>query len=155
LKVNESDALKKIEDKMKIKRNSKLPAVLDSLMKDRNPNDQANEPRLDDNDPIWQLLAESPRPEPDAWFAVRTMARCRNVVAEGFVFRAVWRWALGGGLGVCLAVVLLMPQPQALSVSAVPDKQKNVQEAFEIMASLDTPDSSSSSSTSSWQDSSL
>ncbi len=138
---------------MKIIRNSKLPAVLDSLMKDRNPNDQANEPRLDDNDPIWQLLAESPRPEPDAWFAVRTMARCRNTVAEGFGFRAVWRWALGGGLGVCLAVVLLMPQ--ASSNSTVPEKQKNVQEAFEIMASMDTSDSTSSSPTSSWQDSSL
>ena len=123
-------------------------------MKDRNPNDKPHEPRLDDNDPVWRLLAESPLAEPDAWFAVRTIARCRNagVGAEGISVRGIWRWALGSGLAVCLAVFLLVPhdQPQA----PLPDKQKNVQEAFEIMASIDSSDSSSSSS-SSWQDSSL
>ncbi len=42
-------------------------------MKDRNVNNTQGEPQLDDNDPVWQLLAKSPRPEPDAWFAVRTV----------------------------------------------------------------------------------
>jgi len=106
------------------------------------------------NDPVWQLLARAPRPEPDAWFTTRAMARCR---AEGAGWESrlislgrVWRWALGGGLGLSLAVGLLAAQIHADKV----DKQKNVQEAFEIMASIDT-DSDSSSSSSSWQDSSL
>ncbi|SRR5260221_5352671 len=108
--------------------------------------------QLDENDPVWRLLAEAPRPEPDAWFAVRTLARCRSerLRAESGAMPLVrmWRWALGGGLGLCLAVVLVVAQIHSESMS--PDKQKNVQEAFEIMASVD-PDSDSSS----WQDSSL
>jgi len=141
---------------MKIVRNSKLSAVLDSVMKESNFNDKPQEPLLDDNDPVWRLLAESPRPEPDAWFAVRTLARCRNagLSRESFGFRTIWRWALGGGLSVCLAIVLLVPHDQPATTT--PDQQKNVQEAFAIMASMDTSDSSSSSSTTStWQDSSL
>jgi hypothetical protein len=141
---------------MKIVRNSARTRVLDGMMKDRNLNDKLQEPLLDDNDPVWQLLAKSPRPEPDDWFAVRTLARCRNtgLGMEVVNFRMIWRWALGGGLGVCLAVVLLVPHTP--SPSAAPDQQKNVQEAFEIMASIDnSSDSSSSSSTSTWQDSSL
>jgi hypothetical protein len=127
-------------------------------MKDRNFNNSPDEPRLDENDPVWRLLAESPRPEPDAWFAVRTVARCRNagLGADWFAFRGILRWALGGGLVVCLAVLLLVPRTH--HESAVPDQKKNVQEAFEIMASMDasSPDSTStSSSTSTWQDSSL
>ena len=123
-------------------------------MKDRNFNDGPDEPLLDDNDPVWRLLSESPRPEPDAWFAVRTVARCRNEGASldsaVFSLRRAWRWVLGGGLGVCLAIFLTMPHAQP--AAPVPDKQKNVQEAFEIMASLDNSDSSS---TPTWQDSSL
>jgi hypothetical protein len=57
-------------------------------------------------------------------------------------------------LGVCLAVFLLTPHTQP--ESTVPDQKKDVQEAFEIMASMDTSTAdSSSSSTSTWQDSSL
>ena len=141
---------------MKIVRNSTISRVLDLVMKDRNLNDKLQEPLLDDNDPVWQLLAKSPRPEPDDWFAVRTLARCRNtgLGMEGLNFRMIWRWALGGGLGVCLAVVLLVPHNRP--ESAAPVQQANVQEAFEIMASMDnSPDSSSSSSSSTWQDSSL
>jgi len=141
---------------MKIMRNLKPSAVLDSVMKDRNPND---EPLLDENDPVWQLLAKSPRPEPDAWFAVRTLARCRNagLGMETMNFRAIWHWALGGGLSVCLAIVLLVPHSQSHSGAAAVNQQEDVQEAFAIMASMDTSDSnnSSSSSTSTWQDSSL
>ena len=125
-------------------------------MKDRNFNNSPDEARLDENDPVWKLLAESPRPAPDAWFAVRTVARCRNA-GLGFdwlAFRGILRWSLGGGLGVCLAVLLLAPHTHSQKTSV---SKKNVQEAFEIMASMDTSsaDSSSSSSTSSWQDSSL
>ena len=141
---------------MKIVRNSTISRVLDLVMKDRNLNDKLQEPLLDENDPVWQLLAKSPRPEPDDWFAVRTLARCRNtgLGMEALNFRLIWRWALGGGLGVCLAIVLLVPHNPA-PTAALPDQQKNVQEAFEIMASIDdSSDSSSSSSTSTWQDSS-
>ena len=107
--------------------------------------------QLNEHDPVWNLLAKSPMPEPDAWFAARTLARCRK---EGRVavnrMGLIWRWALGGGFGLCLALLLFVGQMQAEKL----DKQKNVQEAFEIVASMDT-DSDSSTSSSSWQDSSL
>jgi hypothetical protein len=145
---------------MKIVRNSTISRVLDLVMKDRNPQDKLQEPLLDDNDPLWQLLGKSPRPEPDDWFVVRTLARCRNtgLGMEGIDFRTIWRWALGGGLSVCLAIVLLVPHNRSEAV--VPEQQKNVQEAFEIMASMDnsasdSASSSSTSPTSTWQDSSL
>ena len=140
---------------MKINRNSTISRVLDGMMKDRNLNDKLQEPLLDDNDPLWQLLAKSPRPEPDDWFAVRTLARCRNtgLGMESVNFRMVWRWTLGGGLGVCLAIFMLVPHTPVPATA--PDQQKDVQEAFAIMASIDNSDSSSSSSTSTWQDSSL
>jgi len=124
-------------------------------MKANQPNHDRDDARWDENDPVWRLLGESPRPEPDAWFTVRTLARCRlaGVGAESGArsFGAIWRWALGGGLGACFAVMLLFMQVP--STTPVPDQQKNVQEAFEVVASLDSSDSDSSS-TSSWQDSS-
>jgi hypothetical protein len=105
------------------------------------------------------LLAQAPRPEPDAWFAARTMARCRHeglgqvepmISANWFSsISGMWRWAVGGGLTLCLAMAVVVNQVQTEKA----DKQKNVQEAFEIVASVDS-DSDSSSSTS-WQDSSL
>jgi hypothetical protein len=106
-----------------------------------------------ENDPVWRLLGESPCPEPDAWFATRTMARCRQEKREArtIFLRGMWRWALGGGLSICLTVALLLSQFHP--TSTVPDQNQKVQEAFEIVASLNVPDSDSSSS--SWQDSSL
>jgi len=122
---------------------------------DRPQNNRGDEFELE-NDPLWNLLAQAPRPEPDAWFAARTMARCRNEGLGGETsgvtslsrLARMWRWALGGGLALSMALVLVVTQIQSEKV----DKQKNVQEAFEIMASMD---SDSDSSSSSWQDSSL
>ena len=131
-------------------------------MKDRNLNHRPDEPLLDDNDPVWRLLAESPRPEPDAWFAVRTLARCRNEAlaadSGGTVSLArVWRWALGGGVAICMALTLAVTQQVGQVHTATVDNQKNVQEAFEIIASIDNNSSSDSdsSSSSTWQDSKL
>ena len=109
---------------------------------------------------VERLLDRAPMPEPDAWFAARTLARCRSEKQETVSLTRVWRWALGGGLGICLAVSLLVVQvaqvaPVAPTQNA--DQQKSVQEAFEIMASSDNSDNdtTSSSPTTSWQDSSL
>jgi hypothetical protein len=118
------------------------------------PNDHSKDVRLDENDPVWRLLARVPRPEPDAWFTVRTLARCRHEVMEaGGVsptrLGRMWRWTLGGGLALSMALAFVATQSYSEN-----DKQKNVQEAFEIMASMNT-DSDSSSSSSSWQDSSF
>lgn len=33
---------------------------------------------MESNDPIWKMLERSPLPEPDAWFAARTVARLRR-----------------------------------------------------------------------------
>jgi hypothetical protein len=123
-------------------------------MNESNPRDPLPHEGLDENDPVWRLLAQAPRPEPDAWFTARTLARCRNEGLGGNdrVVRAaslVWRWAIGGGLAVCMAVVLMVQNhPQA----APADNQQNVQDAFEIVASMNSDSDSSSSS--SWQDSS-
>jgi len=131
-------------------------------MKANQPNDKRDHLDLDENDPVWQLLGESPRPEPDAWFATRTLARCREtglaLEARAIFFgSALWRWALGGGLGVCLAVFLLVPQKQAASIA--PADQKKVQDAFAVLASISPSDAdadadSTSTTSSSWQDSS-
>jgi len=141
---------------LKIVRNSKVSPVFDFEMKANESHANRPDARLDENDPVWQMLGESPLPEPDAWFAVRTLARCRyagaGVESHGFSLSGVWRWTLGGGLGLCLAVALLAAQIP--TVSPVADKQQKVQEAFEIMANLDSPDADSSSS-STEQDSSL
>ena len=142
-------------------RNSGLPRVFDINMNNGQPHDYRHEPRLNENDPVWALLARAPRPQPDGWFTARTLARCRAsgpVKAAGFVLGGMWRWALGGGLSLCLAVLLLAPQIHSGPTAA--DKQKNVQEAFAIMASLDTSDDDSSTAASAssaapsslWQD---
>ena len=115
-------------------------------------NEDPREPRLDENDPVWQLLGESPRPEPDAWFTVRTLARCRLAEPQKRVWSGLWRWIMGTGLGFGLAVVLMVSHVSSDTMQT--DKQKNAQEAFEIMATLQSSDTDSTSSTS-WQDSSL
>ena len=122
-------------------------------MKAGPPNNSPQDARWDENDPmpdpLWRLLARAPLPEPDAWFTVRTLARCRHEGQDaewGLVsltrLTQMWRWALGGGLGLCLALALVVTQINSEKV----DDQKNVQEAFEIMASIDTDSDSSSSS---------
>ena len=126
-------------------------------MKTGTPHDPSPEDRLEENDALWHLLAQAQRPEPDAWFTARTMARCRHegLSTDGATTSAmvrVWRWVLGGGLAATMAVALMVNQVYTQKADPVTD-QKSVQEAFEIMASIDTD--SDSSSTSSWQDSSL
>jgi len=118
-------------------------------------NDSPQNTRWGENDPLWHLLGQAPRPEPDGWFAARALARCRHegpggdtVVVRYVRFAQVWRWALGGGLAVAMAVAFVVTQINSEKV----DNQKNVQEAFEIVASIDTDSDSSSSS---WQDTSL
>ncbi len=129
-----------------------------------NAGPSSDRPQRDDLDPrheaVERLLARAPMPEPDAWFAARTLARCRSEKQEAVSLTRIWRWALGSGLGVCLAVSLLVVQvKQVAPVQAQnADQQKNVQEAFEIMASNDNSDNdtaSPSASSTSWQDSSL
>ena len=110
-------------------------------------------PLSEENDPLWDLLARSSRPEPDAWFVTRTLARCRDERVDGKSSRALLvrasRWALG--FSVCATLALAIPYH---GMSKSPAKQKSVQEAFEIMANME-PDSDSSSTTSTWQDTSL
>jgi len=111
----------------------------------------------EETDPVWALLAKARVPEPDAWFTVRTLARCRYAGAaaesRGLVWNRAWRWVLGTGLGACLALLLITRVP---TDSSAPTNQQSVQEAFSILASLDTDsDSTSSTPSSPWQDSSL
>ena len=102
---------------------------------------------MDENDPVMQLLAKAPLPEPDAWFVTRTLARCRAEKEEAVLSaQRVWRWVFGSGLALCLATILLVAQFQTQKS----EKQKDVQDAFQFMANFDTDSDSSSS----WQDSS-
>jgi hypothetical protein len=117
-----------------------------------------NDARDEACDPVWQLLGRAPRPEPDGWFTARTLARCRNSVggAEAVAKsgRGVWRWALGMTLGLCLATLMITQ----ISTEQVQDaRQKNVQEAFDIVASMDADADSDNAASPppSWQDSSL
>jgi hypothetical protein len=111
---------------------------------DESPRDEIAESQ----DPVWRLLARAPLPEPEAWFAARTLARVRKERHTAAFFSRVRRWALGGALGVSVAVTLLVGP-----FHAAPSKQQNVQEALEILASVDS-DSDAATSPSSWQDSS-
>lgn len=123
-------------------------------MKDDKFNGDAHDLRRDEDDPLWRVLGFAPLPEPDGWFTARTVARCRHEVAEveaapGWMIRLTraWRWVLGGGVAFSIALAGLVTEIRLEKA----DKQKKVQEAFEIVASMD-PDPDSSATTSSWQD---
>ncbi len=112
-------------------------------------------PDSEEQDALWRLLGQAPLPpQPDPWFTARTIARCRYEVAEARHWLGLaWRWALGSGLSVALAVFLFVPHLSFLN-GAVSQKQK-AQEAFEVMASLgsDADTTTPSSSSATWQDS--
>jgi hypothetical protein len=128
------------------------------MMSDESPNEHDREPRLDDNDPVWRLLGESPRPEPDAWFTVRTMAKCRyGAASEGtrLPFTRIWRWALGGCLGLSLVMMAVQTQVHRHHHSVAAHNQPNVQEAFEVMASFNADSDTDADPSTPWQDSAL
>jgi hypothetical protein len=119
-------------------------------------NDDLRPERAEALDPVWQLLARAPLAEPDGWFTARTLARCRlgsaAAPSRSWTGLSVWRWVLGTGLGVCLAVFAVT---RFQHETVVADHQKNVQEAFEIVASIsDDSDSTAAPSPDSWPDSS-
>ena len=122
-------------------------------------NDRSQENDLDPrHEAVDRLMGRAPMPQPDAWFAARTLARCRSEKQSEISFARVWRWVLGGGLGICLAVTLLVAQVTQVAPVQTQgvDQQKSVQEAFEIIASSDNSDTDApAASTTSWQDSSL
>ena len=120
------------------------------------PDDHSSDAQLDLHDPVWRLLASAPLRQPDAWFAARTLARCRQVRLNGepawMAFARIWRWTLGG-VGVSLAIALVAVQLHFESTAHL--QQKKVQEAFVVVASLGTDsDSPSTIIASPWQDSS-
>jgi hypothetical protein len=92
---------------------------------------------LKNSDPLDRLLLRAPLIKPDAWFAARTLARCRNSQRSHSIFSFfAWnrRWAVGGVFGLFLAVFTL--QQVHHSEKLISHKQRNVEEAFEVVASL-------------------
>jgi hypothetical protein len=138
------------------RKNSAQLRALPGVSSGMKPDPDGHNSHLDEQDPVWDLLARARQPEPDVWFTAKTLARCRRMErpakSSWSLFGHVWRWAIGGGLGVCLAAVLAVPQMQPSR--PVTTDQKGVQEAFEVVATLKS-DSDSSSTSSTWQDSSL
>jgi hypothetical protein len=89
-------------------------------------------------DPLDRLLLRAPLLEPDTWFAARTVARCRNSerARSIFAWNRFWpRWAVGGVLGLFLGALTLQKIHHSEKVSF--NKQRHVQEAFEVLATLD------------------
>lgn len=123
-------------------------------MKNPSSRDSSQDARLEDNDALWQLLGKAPLARPGPWFVTQVLAQCRQAGSQaekaGISFLHLWRWALGGGLAVCLATLLVF-KPAASHVDLGEKQKENVQEAFQIMASIN----SDASSPSLWQDSSL
>jgi len=116
-----------------------------------------HDPHSEQEDPLWSLLAQAPLARPEPWFATRTLALCRTmrleIEAELVSIRRIWRWAFGGGIGICLAVTILVVQVH--SEVAETKQQRKVQEAFEVVASLGSDADSSASATPTSDSSSL
>jgi hypothetical protein len=104
-----------------------------------------------ESDPLDRLLDLAPMSEPDAWFTVRTLARCRTSGTENhpsLSWSRVWRrWTVAGVFALCL--MGLGAQQINRNLTLKRHHRHSVQEAFEVMKKV------SNDSDSSWQDSSL
>ncbi len=120
-----------------------------------NPPNETPEMRWDESDSLSRLLGQSQLAEPPAWFAAQTLALCRqqrprtllDTMRENAV--QVWRWTLAGGLAMSMALALMITHVP----TEAPPEHHTVQEAFEVVAAMNSD--SDSSSTSSWQEQSL
>lgn len=103
-------------------------------------------------DLLDRVLGYAPLPTPDAWFTARTLARCRSAASVDqpvLSWSRVWRrWAVAGVFTLC--VVGFGAQQVNRNLTLKRHHRHRVQEAFEVMAKVDSTDSDSS-----WQDSSL
>ncbi len=121
---------------------------------------QSNNPG-NDLDPrheaVDRLLGRAPMPQPDAWFAARNDGALPDEKAATVSPGACM--ALGGRqrLGSVPRGGVACRSGTARHAHAVGSGQsaENVQEAFEIMASIDNSDTDSAAPSTSWQDSSL
>lgn len=55
---------------------------------------------MESNDPVWKMLERSPMPEPDAWFAARTVARLRREARPSAAKRFLAFFTLAGSTAV-------------------------------------------------------
>ena len=111
-------------------------------------------PPLESSDPLDRLLLRAPLASPDPWFTARTVARCRYSQAPaksslGWL-RFGPRWAIGGVFALFLFGFTVQQLHHSHKIHS--HKQRSVQEAFEIMASLG---SDADATTSAGQDSSF
>lgn len=90
---------------------------------------------MESNDPVWKLLERSPLPEPDAWFAARTVARLRREQSRPTWQRRLWMslaWASSTAVVTILAVHFMSVQPQPEAHTA------KIQEALNFIADRGT-----------------
>jgi hypothetical protein len=102
-------------------------------------------------DPLDRLLGAAPMLEPDAWFTVRTLARCRASAPDvhaALPWSRLWRhWTVAGVFA--LFVIGIGAQQVNRNLTLKRHHRHSVQEAFEVMAKV------SHDTDSSWPDSSL
>ena len=107
--------------------------------------------RPEDTDLLDRLLGVAPLPAPDAWFTVRTLARCRSSRPSATLplsWSRVWRgWAVAGVFTLCLAAFGLQQVHRNHTLRQ--HHQHRTQEAFEVISQVDND------SDLTWQDTSL
>lgn len=87
---------------------------------------------MESNDPIWKLLDRSPLPEPDAWFAARTVARLRRERRPSWTRRLAGAFAWVGSTAV--VAVLAVHFWGAQTVPAHSANTAKIQEALNYIA---------------------
>jgi hypothetical protein len=112
------------------------------------PSSQDPFPR-ESSDPLDRLLLRAPLAQPDGWFTARTVARCRYSEPSRNNRFLAWthfwpRWAIGGVFGLFLCAFTLQQVHHSQKIHS--HKQKNLQEAFEIVASMGTDSDMSTAS---------
>ena len=101
-------------------------------------------------DLLDRLLGLAPLPQPDPWFAARTLARCRSGRHAETPARR-WsaflpRWAFPALAAVCVSAVGFQQAHRIHTLQS--HQQHQVQEAFEVVASMDDDSDSSTPDTS-------
>ncbi len=88
---------------------------------------------MESNDPVWKMLERSPLPEPDAWFAARTVARLRREARPSAAKRFMALFAWTGSTAVVLVAAFMAFHFWAAPVKTDGETAK-IQDALNFLA---------------------